>query len=295
MKSLRLLALSLLACTCAVSFAYACDNGKSATSSTTASVVSSKVPGSVPKDGGCSAEAITYKTAATGGQCSAHGTLTAAQKEACAARMAALAKAGGCPYHSMSGASTAVTASAGGTCSAHGNAATLANGAACPHSTSGAATAAGLDHCSAAKASAASLAATGMMCAGHRNAVAHDCSACDDWADCERKIEAMGAKAQVVALKNGAMIVYTADTPADIRALQSLVAKRNEHMIAALSAGSDQKLCDECKQLRGAMASGKLHREVVNVDRGCMTLITSNDRAVVQKIRTMTGQPVAMR
>src|SRR2546430_15178520 len=130
-----------------------------------------------------------------------------------------------------------------------------------------------------------------MTGAGHMTAVAHDCSACDGWAECEHQIEAMGARARVVPLKNGAMIVYTADTPADIKTLQTLVAKRNEHMIAALSAGNDRKLCDECKQLRGAMASGKLHREVVNVERGCMTLITSNDRAVVQKIRTMTGQP----
>ena len=155
---------------------------------------------------------------------------------------------------------------------------------------------AGSDRCAkGSAASAASMAAAGMMCSGHRTAVAHDCSACEDWAECEHQIETMGARAQVVALKNGAMIVYTADTPADIKALQALVAKRNERMIAALAASSDRKLCDECKQLRGAMASGKLHREVVNVERGCMTLITSNDRAVVQKIRTMTGQPVAMR
>ena len=58
---------------------------------------------------------------------------------------------------------------------------------------------------------------------------------------------------------------------------------------------SDTKLCDDCKQLRGAIASGKLNREVVNVERGVMTLVTSNDRSVVQRIRAMTGQPIAMR
>jgi hypothetical protein len=47
--------------------------------------------------------------------------------------------------------------------------------------------------------------------------------------------------------------------------------------------------------MRGAMASGRLNREVVNVERGCMTLITSEDRNVVRLIRTITGQPVAMR
>ena len=98
-----------------------------------------------------------------------------------------------------------------------------------------------------------------------------------------------------MSLKNGAMIVYTADSNSDIKALQSLVSKRNDKMVAALSASSDKKLCDACKQLRGAMASGKLHREVVNVERGCMTLITANDAGIVQKIRAMTSQPVAVR
>src|SRR5262249_26902161 len=125
--------------------------------------------------------------------------------------------------------------------------------------------------------------------------VAHDCAACGDWMEMDQAARAIGARSQVVALKNGAMIVYTADTPANVRALQALVARRNDKMVAALSGGSDAKLCDECKQLRGAMASGKLHREVVNVERGCMTLITSNDRGVVQKIRAMTGQPLALR
>ena len=108
-------------------------------------------------------------------------------------------------------------------------------------------------------------------------------------------MHALGAKAQVVPLKNGVMVVYTADSPGDVRVLQSLVSKRNDRMVAALAAGSTQKLCDECKQLRGAMASGKLNREVVNVERGCMTLMTSNDRGVVQRIRAMNGQPVAAR
>ena len=61
------------------------------------------------------------------------------------------------------------------------------------------------------------------------------------------------------------------------------------------SAPLPRLLCPECKALRGAVASGKLHREVVNVERGCMTLLTSNDKLVVEKIRAMTSQPVAMR
>jgi hypothetical protein len=145
------------------------------------------------------------------------------------------------------------------------------------------------------KNSATTAAVAGMKCSAHMSAVAHDCSACEDWSSCEQDVRSLGAKAQVVGLKNGAMIVYTADRKTDVKALQSVVAKRNERMVAAISAGSDKKLCDDCKQMRGAMASGKLHREVVNVERGCMTLITSNDRDVVQKIRNMTAQPVAVR
>jgi hypothetical protein len=141
----------------------------------------------------------------------------------------------------------------------------------------------------------ATAASAGMKCAAHANSVAHDCDACEDWSDCEADVRSLNARAQVVGLKNGAMIVYTAERNGDVRALQTMVAKRNDKMMASLSAGSGKKLCNDCKQLRGAVASGKLQREIVNVDRGCMALITSNDRTVVQKIRAMTGQPIAMR
>ncbi|HEY6194953.1 MAG TPA: hypothetical protein VI504_07930 [Candidatus Eisenbacteria bacterium] len=266
MKSLRLLALVLLACTCSAAAALACDHPKSAASATSASTASAtpttgKTP-TVPLDGGCSAVTQGYKTtaeaaAAAGCPAAMAAQCTPAMRAACA-KNAAMAKGASCGMH-------------------------------------GSATAAGMDHCANAKGAAITAAAAGMICSGHMNDVAHDCSACEDWTACEQAVRALGAKAQVVPLKNGAMIVYTAESKSDIKALQSLVAKRNDKMVAALSAGSDKKLCDECKQLRGAMASGKLHREVVNVERGCMTLITSNDRGVVQKIRAMTGQPVAMR
>ena len=317
MKSLRLLALALLASTCAASAALACDAPKSAasaTSTTSATVASAtqvtgRVP-TVPVDGGCSAEAMTYKTAATGAAsgCSAAmaAKCTPAMRAACE-KNAAVAASMGCK---MKGATSAVTASNGkDDCAAHGVSATtagmsasgkcdmkgtsMAKGAHCPMH--GSATAAGTDHCANAKGASMTAAAAGMMCSEHMSGLAHDCSACEAWADCDQAVRALGARAQVVALKNGAMIVYTADAKSDIKALQSLVAKRSDKMIAALSAGSDGKLCEECKQLRGAMASGKLHREVVDVERGCMTLITSDDRGVIQKIRTMTGQPVAMR
>src|SRR5262249_7951232 len=134
---------------------------------------------------------------------------------------------------------------------------------------------AGMDHCSGARSAAFVAAFAGMRCAAHQNGVAHDCSACEDGMALEQDARAIGARSQVVPLKNGAMIVYSADSPGNVRALQTLVAKRNDKLVAALS-GSDAKLCDDCKSLRGAMASGKLNREVVNVENGCMALITSN-------------------
>ena len=135
----------------------------------------------------------------------------------------------------------------------------------------------------------------GMKCSAHANStMAHaECSACEDWTTCEDEVRAVGATTQVVPLKNGAMIVYTAETPEKIKAVQLAVSRRHEKMLAALSSGDATKLCPDCKQLRGAMASGKLSREVVNVERGCMTLMTSADRAVVQKIHEMTGAQLA--
>ena len=238
--------------------------------------------------------AITYKTAAKGAATGCSPAMAAqctpAMRAACE-KNAAVAAAMGC---NMKGATSAVTVSnskASGKCDAKGVA--MASGASC--TMHGNASSAGMEHCSHAKSAMVTAAAAGMICSAHMNDQSHDCSACEDWAKCEKAVRDLGAKAQVVSLKNGVMIVYTAESATSIKGLQSVVAKRNEKMVGALTAGSDKKLCDECKQLRGAMASGKLHREVVNVERGCMTLITSDDRAVVQKIRSMTGQPVAMR
>jgi len=318
MKSLRLLALAILTCASAVSSAHACDAAKSATKSaasvscphgsatTTAAVASQSQIPSVPASGGCSAEPITYKTAANGakasnGQCTAEmaAQCTPAMRAACE-KNAAVAAAMGCNPKGVSATNASATKMTGGKCDmAHGASKTaMAHGASCGMKGASATTAsvaAGADHCESMKNSSASAVSAGMKCSAHMSGAAHDCSACEDWSSCEQDVRSLGAKAQVVSLKNGAMIVYTAERKTDVNALQTVVAKRNDKMTAALSAGSDKKLCDDCKQLRGAMASGKLHREVVNVERGCMTLITSNDRVVVQKIRAMTGQPVAMR
>lgn len=176
--------------------------------------------------------------------------------------------------------SNAAVASAMG-CETKGTTATVAS------STKSAKAAKGGDCCAMKGASTTAVAAS--------KGAAYDCSACADWTACEQDVQALGARAQVVALKNGAMIVYTAESAAEVKAIQATVAKRHEKLLSALAAGGSKSLCPECKALRGAIASGKLHREVVNVERGCMTLLTSNDQSVVTRIRNMTGQPVAMR
>ena len=68
-----------------------------------------------------------------------------------------------------------------------------------------------------------------------------------------------------------------------------------EDVMAVLAGQRAGKLCSHCKPLRGAMASGKLVREVVNVQRGAQIVITSTDRATVQRIHEMTGAQVAAR
>ncbi len=286
MKSLRLLSIAVLACACTASTALACDAHKAANTKTANATAAKK-----SASGACTAEMAAQCTPAMRAACENNAAVAAAMgceskgvttMTVVASANGKAAKGGDCC--AMKGAATAATKSAG-PAPATGTSAVIA---------SNTAKGTGADHCANAKGTA-SAAGMGAKCAVHATAATHDCVACDDWMACEQDVRAMGAKAQVVPLKNGAMVVYTADSPGDVKVLQSMVAKRHDHMLAALSAGSSQKLCDECKQLRGAIASGKLHREVVNVERGCMTLMTSTDRVIVQKIRAMTGQPVAMR
>jgi hypothetical protein len=126
------------------------------------------------------------------------------------------------------------------------------------------------------------------------HAMAHaDCAVCSDEMACDDDIKATGARAQVVSLRNGTMIVYTLDGTGNVRALQAAVARHNAQVVAALQ--GDAKLCSSCKKLRGALASGKLVREVVNVERGSQLLITSSDRAIVEQIQSYTNAQVAAR
>lgn len=283
MKSLRLLAAALLACAFVTSAAFACDAHKSAKgASATAAATTTTKTSAKGTASGCTAEMAASCTPAMKAACQGNAAVASAMGCTAAGSTATAVAASSskpakpasskmdecCMAKSSKTSATAVTAASG--------------------------KGASMDHCADAK-SASSTMAAGMKCSAHANAMAHECSACEDWVACEQEVRALGARAQLVSLKNGAMIVYTADSPADVKSLQSVISKRHEKMVGALAGTSGKTLCDECKSLRGAMASGKLHREIVNVERGCMTLITSNDKDVVTKIRAMTGQPVAMR
>jgi hypothetical protein len=198
------------------------------------------------------ASATTASTAGmANGACSGKGAVTSATMAN-----------GACGGHSAS--ATAVTASnAGGACAAHGASATTT------------AMAAGADH----------------VCGGEgATAAMHhaDCTYCQDMDACEKEMHSLGAVTQVVPLKNGVMYVYTVD-PARVRAVQAAMARRKDTTAQFASTGEDAHLCSSCRALRGAAASGKLTREVVNIDGGCLTLMTSNDPAVVARIHELAG------
>jgi hypothetical protein len=70
--------------------------------------------------------------------------------------------------------------------------------------------------------------------------------------------------------------------------VQSTISHRTER-INALLTNNGAKLCPDCKQMRGAMASGRLNREVVNIEGGSISLVTSSDPRMVAKLYSMAG------
>ncbi len=121
------------------------------------------------------------------------------------------------------------------------------------------------------------------------------CDACANWTVCEMDLHEAGASLQVVAIKNGVMCVYTADTPARVRVVQSLLARREDYLRLLDQAGETAHLCPSCRTTRGAALSGKLQRQVLDVEGGCITLTTSADPAVVAMIRDRAGVPAGAR
>lgn len=198
-----------------------------------------------------------------------------------ATKSAAMAAGASCASKGTS-ATTAVMASKGGSCSSHKGAANTT-----------AVTAGAEGHCAPGAKTSAMAAGSGAHCGGKGMTAAAggsshaDCDACVDLANCDSELKTAGAHTQVVPLKNGVMFVYTADAPGQVRAVQSAISRRGERITRFVSAGDQAHLCGDCKSMRGAMASGKLTREVVNIEGGSLTLMTSDDPAVVSKIHAM--------
>lgn len=194
--------------------------------------------------------------------------------------------AGQCPYHDAMVTASA-TGMANGKCAGH-NAATTAAHEGCSMKAAGASTAANhgacVDH--GVSAMAAGL-GTNYGMHDHANGMnAHiDCDACEDLAACDAELQAAGASMQTVPIKNGVMFVYTAASPGRVNAIQSVMARRTEHLSRIIASGSTARLCDDCKSMRGAMASGRMVREVVNIEGGTLVLVTSDDPALVKRIR----------
>lgn len=202
----------------------------------------------------------------------------------------------------------ASAANAKGSCSAHGaNASAAAMDCCAGKGTSASAASAATGSCAAHGARTAAMAKGAVGCGaagamagmGHcdtKGAAMHgDCAVCTDEATCSSDLRGAGVRAQVVPLRNGAMIVYTAENAVSVRALQTTVARYNEHIMNAYAGGDDANLCGGCKSFRGAMASGKFSRELVNVKNGCQILLTSTDRNIVRKIHDSMGTQVAAR
>lgn len=253
MKPLRLLALLLAATAWCTSSAFACDASK--TSAANSSSCSAK---SASAHAGCAARSATTATAASATpDCCAKGKTTAAVA-------ASSPKSSAAPSCGMS-AEQCKAMQASGACNAQMKAACAAKGA---------------------------RTASAGACVGH-SASQTNCAVCSDEMECDDDVRATGARAQIVSLRNGAMIVYTLDGTENVRALQAAVARHNQGVVAALQ--GDAKLCGDCKKLRGALASGKLTREVINVERGCQLLITSSDRSIVQQVQACANAQVAVR
>ena len=228
---------------------------------------------------------------------------------------ASTASAVACP----SGMSTAACKSAGMSCSSKGASASGASMSAdhCAGKSAGASASAAsmsADHCAgktsnasaaaackraASAVSAASAAAMAPHCRGEglvkvADASVHaDCEGCADMARCAQEIAGAGARVQVVPLKNGVMYVYTAESSSGVRVVQAAVAHRNERLASWTTAGDRVHLCSECKAMRGAAASGKLNREVINIEGGCLTLMTSSDPAIVARLHEMASASLA--
>jgi len=293
MKQARLLWISLAVLLAgSASVAYACgDHDQQAKTSASAA---STAPGAATCSG--MSAAACQAAGMSAAQCRAaiaagHASCKAAKSSAAAAGFAAT-QSGHAGCGGAKDAATAVYASTGHAgCAAKSAAAAVTAGGSCSSRARGASAAL------ACKDGASAADAEG--CTGHGMATVaarsthENCDACVDMSQCEAALESAGANTQIVALKNGVMYVFTADTPTHVHAVQAAMTRRSEHWAKLATDAGKAHLCGSCKEMRGAAASGKLAREFVNIEGGCLTLITSNDPSVVAKIQTMAGLTTA--
>ncbi len=215
-----------------------------------------------------------------------------------ASAASASAHASGCPANAGcptgSAQCTAKGASAASASCCTGNAKCANSGECSMHGAKGAATAQGMNCGACGFALSVAPSANG-KCDGSMADTHMGCAVCSDGASCSEELHGVNAHTQVVALRNGAMIVYTADTPEGVRMLQSTLRRHNEAVMNALASTSEANLCSGCRVFRGAMASGKFTRELVNVKNGAQILVTSNDKSIVTRIHGLTGAQSAQR
>jgi hypothetical protein len=237
-------------------YAVACDKTKTQASAANATTASYKSAGS-----SCGTKSATTTTAAT-----------AASHEGCGVSASTTTAA----TASTAGAKSLKTASADGCCSSKSAKSAKATMAAAGSASCGGAMAGVSAACT-------GQALTMAMCKDSHAG----CDACEDMGTFDAELTGASAAVQVVPIKNGVMFVYTAAAPGKVNALQSAVTRRSEHLQKIVTAGDKASLCGGCKSMRGAMASGKVTREVVNIEGGSLALVTSSDPALVRQIRAM--------
>jgi hypothetical protein len=230
----------------------------------------------------------SHATAAQAAACKAKSASAASVAGCCAAKSADLKTAAAGCSHDNGAATTAEFHPAAGCPHAHGASAASAHGA-CPYS--GSAAGAGCQGKDAAAADAGWSCGGRGFAAGVEAAMHGPCDACADMARCDEELRSLGSVSQVVSIKNGVMFIHTASNPGTVRAVQAAITRRNERLNAITLAGDKAHLCPGCREMRGAIASGKLTREVVTIEGGCLTLMTSGDPAMVAKLHAMAETP----
>ena len=276
-----------LAVTGATVFAFA-SGEKTKTASNTSTTQHAVTASS---NGACTAEMAAKCTPEMAAACKSSGAHAAMAKKTSNMAMTADNAADHCAKNGAASAASSCCAMKGARASAKTAAAqgakkpsAVAAGSSCSASKGAASTTAGYD---------AVVTGGGASCGGKGVGAmtgnsAHGCDACADMAMCESELKSAGSQYQVVPLKNGVMYVYTATDARDVRSVQTAISRRTDR-INSLASVQGAKLCPDCKRMRGAMASGKLTREVVNIEGGSISLVTSSDPTMVAKLYAMAG------